>query len=301
MITAYRSEPTAWLDCDGRRIASFTGSSGSNADASTVESFGDEWTKFSGFNETELQVAGDQYFDIVKDEMLGPDKTALDIGCGTGRWSRYLSPRIGSIEAIDPSEAVFAASKFTASCGNVRITQAGYGGIPFPENSFDFVFSLGVVHHLPDTAGAIREAASMVKSGGHLLLYIYYSLDNRGFLFRSLFKLSALVRRIISSMPRGLKFFFCDLMAVFVYLPFVFLARFFRLIVPHAEFWKKIPLSYYADKSWRIIRNDSLDRFGTPLEKRFSKKEIEKMLTDCGMKNILFSEKTPYWHVIAEK
>lgn len=300
-MTAYRSEPTAWLESEGRRIASFTGISGSNADASTVESFGDEWTKFSGFDANELRIAGDQYFDIVRDEMLGADKNALDIGCGTGRWSRYLSPRIGTIEAIDPSEAVFAASKFTADCKNIRITQAGYGGIPFAENSFDFVFSLGVVHHLPDTEGAIREAAAMVKSGGHLLLYIYYSLDNRGFLYRLLFGMSALVRRIISSFPRGLKFFCCDLMAVFVYMPFVLLARFFRMFSAEGKFWKKIPLSYYADKSWKIIRNDSLDRFGTPLEKRFSKKEIEAFLLKSGMKNITFSDKAPYWHVIAQK
>lgn len=300
-MTAYLNEPAAWLEADGFRIAAFGSSAAANADEATVRSFGEEWTKFARFSEEELQTAGDQYFDIVSPEMLGPDKTALDIGCGTGRWSRYLSPRIGMIEAIDPSEAVWAAAHFTKDCRNVRVTQAGYGGIPFAPGSFDFVFSLGVVHHLPDTAAAVREAAEMVKPGGHLLLYIYYNLENRSLLYRMLFGISSGIRRIVSALPRGLRFFCCDMLAVFAYLPWVWTARFFRMLSPAGKFWKKIPLSYYADKSWRIIRNDSLDRFGTPLEKRFGRVAIVKMLEDCGMKNIVFSDKAPYWHLIAQK
>ena len=72
-------------------------------------------------------------------------------------------------------------------CRNVRITRAGYGSLPFDKASFDFVFSLGVVHHLPDTEGAIREAASMLKEKAWLLLYIYYSLDNRSRTVQALF------------------------------------------------------------------------------------------------------------------
>lgn len=300
-MISYNREPIRTIASGQQQLVSFVDSASLNSDADTVHSFGDEWEKFDTFDEAELKTAGDQYFDIVTPEMLGATCEALDIGCGSGRWSRYLAPRVKHIEAIDPSDAIHTAAAFTKSCGNVRITQAGYGCIPFPENSFDFVFSLGVVHHVPDTAGAIREAANMVKPGGHLLLYIYYSLDNRGFMYKALFHASALLRRIVSSMPRGLKFFTCDVLAVVLYLPFVSLSRFLRFLSPKGNSWKKIPLAYYADKTWRIIRNDALDRFGTPLEQRFSKKEIETMLQQSGMRNIRFSEQAPYWHVIAQK
>ena len=63
----------------------------------------------------------------------------------------------------------------------------------------------------------------------------------------------------------------------------------------------KIPLSYYRNKSLNIVRNDSLDRFGTPLEKRFSKKEIRNMLKENGAKNIVFSNSEPFWHVVFKK
>ncbi|HEU4719005.1 MAG TPA: class I SAM-dependent methyltransferase [Bacteroidia bacterium] len=297
-MVPYKSTPLHPVETAGGTIDSFI-SGTINADSPTVKSFGDEWNRFSSFTEEEIQRAGEQYFDIVTEEMVNKDTVALDIGCGSGRWSKFLSPRVKFIEAVDPGEAVHAAVTLTKNCGNIRITQAGYRNIPFEKGSFGFVFSLGVVHHLPDTAGAVQEAASLVKKNGWLLLYIYYNLDNRGALYRLLFGLSSVMRRIISRFPRGLKFFVCELIAIFVYGPFVLCARFLKLFGGHS--WKKIPLSYYADKPWKVIRNDSLDRFGTPLEKRFSREEIEKMLLDAGMDDIRFSENEPYWHVVSRK
>jgi hypothetical protein len=49
------------------------------------------------------------------------------------------------------------------------------------------------------------------------------------------------------------------------------------------------------------VRNDSLDRFGTPLVKRFSKEEITVMLQNAGFSEIHFSDHAPYWHVTAIK
>ena len=297
-MVSYNQEPVRKISAAGTEIFSFV-SGDLNADSRTVDSFGEEWNRFAGFSEEETRKAGEQYFDIVTDEMLNKNSLALDIGCGTGRWSKFISPRVKFVEAIDPGEAVHAAVSLTKSCGNVRITQAGFGKIPFEKNTFDFVFSLGVVHHLPDTEGAVKEAAGMVKPGGWLLLYIYYALETRGAFFRFLFACSGLLRKIVSRFPKRLKFFTCELIAVFVYGPMILLTKFVKLFGGNA--WKKIPLSYYAGHSWKISRNDALDRFGTPLEKRFTKKEIEDMLVNSGLKNIRFSDQEPYWHVAAQK
>ena len=62
----------------------------------------------------------------------------------------------------------------------------------------------------------------------------------------------------------------------------------------------KIPLYGYENKSFYIIRNDALDRFGTPLEQRFTKKQIQDMMERCGLSDIVFSNNIPYWHVVGK-
>src|SRR5205085_366794 len=124
---------------------------------------------------------------------------------GTGRWSKFIAPKVKFIEAVDPSMAVLTATKTLSPFANVRVTQASADNLPFADESFDFIFSLGVLHHIPDTALALKDAATRLKKNGHFLLYIYYALDSRGFLFRTLFRISDLVRKMISSLPHTLK------------------------------------------------------------------------------------------------
>lgn len=282
-------------------IANFTTTNDTNVDLKTVESFGKEWNKFSNFTREELEECGHEYFDIVSGDMLKQDSLVLDIGCGTGRWAKYLSGKVKFIEAVDPSDAVLAAVKFTAECPNVRITKAGIDSIPFSDETFDFVFSLGVMHHLPDTADAIKKAVAKLKKNGYLLLYLYYNLENRKPFFRFIFHVSNFLRRLISKLPFQIKITVCDVLTFVVYLPLVFIGGVVKSMFPNKALYKKLPLSYYIGKSLRIIRNDALDRFGTPVEKRFSRSDIELMMKQAGLTDILFSDQEPYWHVIGKK
>jgi len=138
-----------------------------------------------------------------------------------------------------------------------------------------------------------------IKPGGYALIYLYYTLDNRSFLYKMLFYTSNLFRRVISKLPTGLKKFVCDIIAIFVYLPLIAIASLFKSL--GFKFFNKLPLSYYVNKSWNVIRNDALDRFGTPLEKRFTKAEIKQMMLQAGLTDFVFSEKMPCWHVLARK
>jgi ubiquinone/menaquinone biosynthesis C-methylase UbiE len=274
---------------------------GENIDLSTVHSFGVEWQAFNDFKEEEINKIGDSYFDIVKPEMLGKDKIAADFGCGTGRWTKYLHNKVGAIAAIDPSEAILSAAHLLKGAGNVYLYKASIDNLPFPDNNFDFGFSLGVLHHIPDTAKAMEACVQKIKPGGYFLVYLYYSLDNRGPLYRSLFWISNLVRRIVSRMPDKLKKFSCNLLAICFYMPFVLLSRLLKLIGVPKKVRSYIPLNAYEGTSSYIIRNDALDRFGTPLEQRFSRKTIEEMMSKAGLDNIIFSENTPYWHAVGRK
>jgi len=64
---------------------------------------------------------------------------------------------------------------------------------------------------------------------------------------------------------------------------------------------KKIPLNDYSNKSFFIIRNDALDRFGTTLEQRFSKKQVIEMMENSGLKEIIVSNGSPFYHAIGKR
>jgi ubiquinone/menaquinone biosynthesis C-methylase UbiE len=274
---------------------------GKNIDETTVRSFGEEWKTFHKFDDKELNRIGDEYFDIVTPDMYGKDKIAADFGCGTGRWTKYFANRVGAIAAIDPSDAIFTAAVVVEKTDNVHLYKASIDNLPFPDNYFDFGFSLGVLHHIPDTQMAMNACVRKIRPGGYFLVYLYYNFDNRGSLFKFIYWLSNLVRLVVSKLPGTLKRFVCNILAVILYMPFVGLCRFLRMLGVPEKVRAKIPLQIYEKASFYIIRNDALDRFGTPLEQRFTKKEITMMMTNAGLTEIVFSAKAPYWHAVGKK
>jgi ubiquinone/menaquinone biosynthesis C-methylase UbiE len=299
MSVTYSRSANKTMEVAGKKVAYFTIDQ-NNIDVETVQSFGEEWTKFAAFTEQEIKNVGDEYFDIVTEKHLNKDSLVLDVGCGTGRWTKYVSQRAKFVEAIDPSDAVLSAAYLLKDVPNVRITQTDAESLPFPDESFDLVFSLGVLHHIPDTQRAMVNCVKKVKKNGYFLVYLYYSLDNRGFVYQSIFKFSNIIRGAIAHLPSSIKKFVCDIIAFTVYVPLVAISTFLNSI-GLKSFSDKLPLSYYRGKSLNVIRNDSLDRFGTPLEHRFSRQQIKEMMEKSGLTEIVFSENTPFWHAIGKK
>jgi SAM-dependent methyltransferase len=292
--------PAELINANGKIIKCYDNNS-SNIDNSTVQSFGEEWKKFNKFADEEISKIGDTYFDIVTEEMLGKDKFAIDFGCGSGRWTKYLHDKVNMVAAVDPGNAIYSAAGLLEKTDNVQLYKTSIDNLPFPNNYFDFGFSLGVLHHIPDTQKAMRDCIQKIKPGGYFLVYLYYNLDNRGVIFKALFRVSDLFRRVISKFSGNTKRFICDILAILLYMPFVLLSRLLRKLRVKKEYRSKIPLHVYEDASFFIIRNDALDRFGTPLEQRFSKKEIVDMMQKAGLDQIVVSQKIPYWHAVGKK
>jgi ubiquinone/menaquinone biosynthesis C-methylase UbiE len=281
-------------------ISDFMSTGGHNIDSKVVEDFGEEWSKFNDFDDGLIRKMGDEYFDILPSELCNKRIKVMDMGCGTGRWTKYLASKVGFIDAVDPSKAIFVADGLLKDTPNVRLTKATSEALPFKDNSYDLVISVGVLHHIPDTLQAMKDCVSKVKHGGYFYTYLYYNLDNRGFLFKTIFAVANAIRKMVSSLPGKIKKIVCDVLAIVFYMPFVLLSRaFYAVRLTKAA--DKVPLAYYRNKSFFVIRNDALDRFGTRLEQRFSKEEIEGMMRQCGLSEICFSNNSPYWHVIGRK
>ena len=296
----YKTTPQRIVSHQGVSIACFD-IVGPNLDSEIVGSFGSEWRKFGWFSDSAIETAAAEYFDVVPQEMLAAVRSALDVGCGSGRWSRYLSSRVECVESIDPSEAVFSASQLNGDRPNVRVTQASVDTIPFADGSFDLAICLGVIHHLPNPTLALRQVVQKVRAGGHVLVYAYYKLDQRDGLYRALFLVADAGRRMISRLPASVKRWVCDLIAFSVYVPLVGLARAATFLFGHGGVAEKFPLAYYRNKSLREIRTDALDRFGTSVERRFTRPEFEAMMEAAGLDNVVVSPQMPFWHALGRR
>lgn len=299
MKSAYTKEPYEIIQTKNEEVHVFS-VDGENIDTKVVDEFGEEWLKFSDFTDKQIRESAEEYFDIINAQMITKNSYVLDIGCGTGRWSKYLSSKAGFIEAVDPSNAIFAASKLLGKIKNVRLSKASIETLPFPDDTFDFAMSIGVLHHIPDTQQAMIDCVKKVKRGGYFYIYLYYNLDKKGHFFKALFKVVDLIRSIVSRFPGKLKKLTCDIFAVVFYMPLILLVR-FLIFIGYTKLASRMPLGTYYNKSFFIVRNDALDRFGTRLEHRFSKKEIEIMMLNCGLTNIIFSDGAPFYHAVGKK
>lgn len=271
-----------------------------NFDQKTVKSFGDEWTRFdqSSMPEEEGFQRFEEYFRIFPWAGLPENSEGFDMGCGSGRWAKYVAPRVERLHCIDPSDAIDVAKISLNNFANVNFHRASVDQKILPLASQDFGYSLGVLHHVPDTQAAITSCADLLKSGAPLLLYLYYSFENRSLWFRMIWRFSDILRRMIYWLPHGLKKVVTDLIAILIYSPLVMLSRgleYFGFDVTN------IPLSYYRNCSFYTMRTDARDRFGTPLEHRFTKEKIIFMMERSGLMDIKFSDKAPYWCVIGFK
>ena len=272
-----------------------------NVDLKTVEGFGEEWSRFdqTGMSETELNEQFARYFAVFPFASLPENAEGFDLGCGSGRWAKLMSERVGRLHCIDASaEALAVAKKNLAHRGNVEFHNASVAEIPLADDSMDFGYSLGVLHHIPDTAEGIRSCVRKIKPGAPFLVYLYYAFDNRPAWFRGIWKVSEVFRRTISAMPFGLKKVVTDLIAVLVYLPLAKTAGVLEKLGLNVE---SFPLSVYRHHSFYTMRTDALDRFGTRLEQRFTRAEITEMMTAAGLEDIKVSDGFPFWCAVGLK
>ena len=272
-----------------------------NIDHDVVEDFGREWKTFNqtALSPDDLKKAFDQYFHIFPFHKIDYQSSGFDMGCGSGRWAKIIAPKVGRLICIDPSSlALQQAKENLKSYSNVDYECASVSESEIADSSQDFGYCLGVLHHVPDTYDGIKSCARKLKTGAPFLIYLYYRFDNKPFWFRAIWKVSDVVRRSISALPYPLKLAITQLIAITVYLP---LSRFALLLEKLGVDVKNIPLSDYRNKPFYFLRTDALDRFGTKLEKRFTKNEIEEMLIKAGFRDVQFSAQTPFWVALAIK
>ncbi len=135
---------------------------------------GGNWYSYKEKMEWILKVES-YIYDLLTDEVLN-NKLVLEVGCGQGITTILSSSKCANIVGLDISkkslhEARRGINELEVS--NALLINADAESLPFPDNCFDIVYSLGVLHHTPDTQKSINEIHRVLKPGGKTIVMLY--------------------------------------------------------------------------------------------------------------------------------
>ena len=267
----------------------------SREDDKIVRDFGKEWQHFdqSHVSTEALLASFRRYFCIFPWQRLPENARGFDVGCGSGRWAKFMAPHAAILLCLDASrKAVAAARTNLANEDACHFIVADVTAPPAANSSMDFGYCLGVLHHVADPEAGLRASVRLLKPGAPFLLYLYYRLENRPMWFRALWRITDGGRRVVSRLPYVLKLTISQVIAATVYLPLARAAKYFERIGHDVS---DFPLSFYRNRTFYSMRTDALDRFGTRREKRFTKADITRLMTRASLVDIEFSDSEPYW------
>jgi SAM-dependent methyltransferase len=196
-------------------------------------------------------------------------RLVLDAGVGAGRFADVAAAMGAEVVGVDLTSAVDAAFANVGRRPRIHLVQADIFALPFRRESFDLGYSIGVLHHTPDTRAAFERVAQMVRPGGALAVYLYsaYGNGSRG---------SDLIRKLTTRLPLG------AMLALALYaVPAYYLYR--------APFFGKLlqllaPISLHPNWRWRWL--DTFDWYTPHYQWKFLYPEIHRWYRDCGFRDI---------------
>jgi len=235
--------------------------------------FGFQWNRFA---RTQLDSANGTTLSrdafIEKTGWMLPSlagRRVLDAGCGMGRFAEVAAGAGADVYAIDLSTAVEAAERNLGSRSNVHFYQADILNLPFADESFDAIYSIGVLHHTPSTRAAFLALCRLLKPGGRIAIWVYASR------LRWLIG-SELLRFVTPSLPKPLL-----LSASRAAIP---LYHVHRLPVIGLATSVLLPTSPEPDPQWRWL--DTFDWYSPRFQWKHSFEEVEGWFREAGLVEI---------------
>jgi SAM-dependent methyltransferase len=265
-------------DLRGSRVAA---SSEKQLKARTAKTFAYEWETF-GDTRPEwwknfldyMQPHPPEFFDGI---------SVLDVGTGSGRHARIAASLGARVVAVDLGSSIDVARRNLPP--EVITVQADAEALPLAPASFDFVMSIGVLHHLPDTERALRRLVRYVRPGGRLHVYLYWVPPRPG--HRLILRGITLVRRLTTRLPHRLLHVACYPLAAVLFTTIVLPYRIMNHVRRLERIADALPLKAYADYPFGVLVNDQFDRFSAPIERRFTQDEAERMMRDAGLVDVV--------------
>jgi SAM-dependent methyltransferase len=215
-------------------------------------------------------------------------KRILDAGCGTGRHTFHMArERTAEVVAMDFSQAIEVAARNNRDNPNTHFVQADIYHPPFLPDSFDFVYSLGVLHHLPEPEKGFRRLLPLLRAGGYINIYLYWNLEGEAAWKRAALVAVTGVRQVTTRMPHALLKKLSWLIAAGFEVAFVMPARALASFKPTQSLADRVPLGHYRKYSFRVLYTDQFDRFSAPIENRYGRAEVAAWFERAGLEDVV--------------
>jgi len=246
--------------------------------ARTFASFGYEWNNFDEVRDEDEGFAEVYFRDLDLAGLAG--RVGLDAGCGKGRYTRFLAGHLAALAALDGSSAVEAAARNLAGFPSVAVVKSDLRSAPFAPASFDFVASLGVLHHLDDPRAGFDRLVGYLAPGGSILLYLYSRPQGFGLRAAAL-RLAAALRTVTVRLPHPvLKVVSAPVAA----------ALYYGVVAPGAygdragvAALSGLPMNAYRGKPLRSLVLDTFDRLSAPVEHRYVWSDLAPWFEEAGL------------------
>jgi 2-polyprenyl-3-methyl-5-hydroxy-6-metoxy-1,4-benzoquinol methylase len=245
-----------------------------NHQVRTAQSFGYEWTRFPEMYAEWQQSFLDYMYPHDPEFFRG--KRVLDAGCGNGRFAYYAAKYGAEVWAIDLGRAVEVARRNTEEAGSVQVVQADLHRPPFALESFDFIYSVGVLHHLPDPEAAFQNLLHYLKPQGEIQIYLYWRPEGQP-VKRVLLSIITAARQVTTRLPHQAVYALAFPAAVAAFTFFVWPYRILKA-TGLKSLAQKLPMKQYANLPFRVCVNDQLDRFSAPIENRYTRQDVADWL-----------------------
>jgi 2-polyprenyl-3-methyl-5-hydroxy-6-metoxy-1,4-benzoquinol methylase len=239
-------------------------------------SFGFQWKLYA---QTQLDDANSQRSENAFRRRTGfrPEdlagKLVLDVGCGMGRFADVAARWGAHVVGIDLSLASEVAAKNLAG-RTATIFQADVFALPFTRGSFDYIYSIGVLHHTPDCEKAFKALPKLLKPGGRIAIWLYSA-------YNPWYRMSDVYRKLTRRMPAKRLHTLCK-----VVIPLYGTHRILKKIpvvgkpVSAVLAWA-IPMSFNKDATWRVL--DTFDWYSPWYQSKHTYEEVFRWFEDCGL------------------
>jgi len=257
----------------------------------SIKDFGDQFTKHSSVDG--YWGSKEMLQDIVNPFDLSEikNKVVCEVGVGSGRIVKNLSkfdPKL--IYGIEPSEAINVAKNNNKNSEvEILFKQVSGQEIDF-NNEIDYIFSLGVIHHIPEAEIVCKKIYQSLKKNGKFIIWVYGKEGNKLYLliFNNL-------RKITRFLPYKILNFLSNILNVFLSF-YIFLCKFIKL--PLKDYMLNVLKKCSYSKRKYII----FDQLNPTYSKYYSKDDLKSLLTTSGFKKFkVFSRYNYSWTAIAEK